>query len=217
MLKIFMLVLCFLCTIKLYSQSSFGVQWQIGSNQLTYSAASIDMQTKNTFYYSAALLYRYQLNNFSFQAGLGYMPVKYNFDFYDGNHFKSSLHYLSIPLQINYKIPFLKKQGLIIGVSNDFNFRLVQKEEKLFHTDFQLYNENIHAKTKLLQITPKLSLAYQIEILDEELLEIGIFTAYEIMKYQLMNYPQFNQERQAYSIINKAHSFRLGIETKIYF
>lgn len=217
MKQLFLLGLFVLLNNHLFSQGSFGIQWQMSNNQLLATKPTIDLGIKNTFSYSIALLYKLKFGRFSFQTGVGYMPVKYDFDFRDGNGFKSTLHYVNLPLQLNYSIPIGYKQAILVGIANDFNLRVATKDKRLFEANSPYYNENIRSGSKFLQVAPKFSLAYQIEILDEELLEIGLFSSYELMNYKLNHYPHFFQERATYSIIGRAHAFRVGIETKVFF
>ena len=211
----------FLClgTYYLQAQGNFGFQFQLASNRFVQVEKQLNTKMNSTFFYSLNLLYRYSFGRIALHTGIGYVPLRYNIDLLTMDNIKTTLYYLNLPLQVNYKIPVGYLQALVVGGGVDFNLYLGKSESKSFDIASPLFNaqNQINSVSKTLQIAPKLSIAYQTIILDEEILEVGFFSSYETRKYQLVHHPYFNQDGAAQAIIRQSHALRFGVEAKLFF
>ena len=196
----FILALLF-STLTATGQSRLGVQIEMGSNTLTeisndtlqpYGYSGAESTVKAKFYASPSIRYWQNLSNkFSLEAGLGYIRQNHEIQlqFYHSFFHTSidttleiKLQYLSIPIAIHYAIPAGPKSSFQLGASVNTNVLLSRNDnfEDIIYEEIGLNTDSWYTNVVL---SAGLSLAYQMELKDSSLTEIGLFVNRDVTAF----------------------------------
>ncbi len=179
-------------------QPSIGLEIEMGNNVLKrisnevlvpygYSGAAYSI--KSTFYASPSLRYRKHISSkFTFETGLGYLPLEhqiqleYNyviFQKYVDTTLKINLKYLFLPVCFNYVAPIKTNSSFVFSAELNTNVLISKKDnfEDLLYEEIYWFKREWYTRVVF---TPSISMAYQINLKDKDIVEVGFFISRDI-------------------------------------
>ena len=230
MIKIVFTIVISAFALIAHSQSSFGIQIDIGRSTLNrisddtivaYGYSGAKHSVKNIFYISPSLRFRKNLNSkISFESGLGYLSLnhqirlKYNYDFfqtYVDTTLKIHLQYLNIPFAFNYSIPIASKSSLLLTATLNTNILISKKDnfEDILFEEIGWIKRNWYTK---LIFAPSLSIAYQVKLKDSKISELGLYLSNDVNAFV-----KKEDGWGFYKNLNSSRNLRYGLQLKYFF
>jgi len=183
-------ILCLALAFTGFSQSYFGFQLDMGNRKLIgITPGVIENPTTPEFYMSPSVRFRkLRSRTLSFEAGLGYTPLTqdirliYFSQGYSDKTLSIKLHYLTIPLALNYSIPFNNNSSLLFTGSMETLFLLSKSDN---YQDIRLVNIGYRSMDRYSKVvfTPGLSTAYQTNMKNCGLVELGIYATMDMTRW----------------------------------
>jgi outer membrane protein with beta-barrel domain len=211
-----------------HSQSSFGIQIEMGVNSLTgissdtivpYGLSGAEYSISKDFYASPSLRFRKNIaERFSLETGIGYLPVRnrIHLQFYDDffsrnvdTNLDIRLHYLSVPVACNYSLPLTTSSSLFLMASVNTYVLISQKDnyEDIIWREIGWIKRDWYTR---IIIVPSLSAGYRADIRGMGMAELGLFASRDVN-------PFVNDEGWGfYKNLLTARNFRYGLQLKYF-
>ena len=187
-----------LSTLFSYSQSSFGLQIDMGKSILRrisddvivpYGFSGADHSVKSVFYLSPSIKFRKQISSrFTFETGLGYIPLEHQiqlkyyytiFQTYVDTALKINLKYLFLPVSINYATPISPNAAVVFSAVLNTSILISHKDnfEDLLYEEIYWIKRDWYSG---IIFAPSLSIGYQIKLRDIDIAELGFYISIDV-------------------------------------